>query len=86
MMKFFHHQIVLFINQKKNIFNFPNLAWIGIAAALIFAFLNLFNQKPLDQGVAKLIRLEGVEKPMEEGQVLQKDDEFAIEEGLVEMA
>ena len=73
-------------NQRKNIFTFPNLAWLGIAAALIFAFLNLSNQKPLDQGVAKLIRLEGVAKPMNIEMILQKDDEFAIEEGLVEMA
>ncbi len=73
-------------NQKKNIFTFPNLAWLGIAAALLFAFLNLSNQKPLDQGVAKLIRLEGVAQPMEEGRVFHKDEEFAMEDGLVEMA
>ena len=73
-------------NQKKNIFNFPNLAWMGIAAALVFAFLNFLNQEPFDQGVAKLIRLEGVAQPMEKEMILQKDDEFAIEEGFVEMA
>ena len=73
-------------NQRKNIFTFPNLAWLGIAAALVFAFLNLLNQEPLDQGVAKLIRLEGVAKPMEKERVFRKDEEFAIEEGLVEMA
>jgi hypothetical protein len=73
-------------NQRKNIFNFPNLAWLGIAAALIFAFLNLSNQEPLEQGVAKLIRLEGTAKPMEKERILRKDEEFVIEEGLVEMA
>ena len=53
---------------------------------MIFAFLNLSNQEPLEQGVAKLIRLEGTAKPMEKERILQKDEEFAIEEGLVEMA
>ena len=71
---------------RKSMLSFPNLAWLGIAAALIFAFLNLLNQEPLDQGVAKLIRLEGTAKPMEKERVLRKDEEFVIEEGLVEMA
>jgi len=73
-------------NQRKNILTFPNLAWLGIAAALVFAFLNLSNKEPVDRGVAKLIRLEGVAKPMEKEKILQKDEEFSIEEGLVEMA
>ena len=71
---------------SKSMLGFPNLAWLGIAAALVFAFLNLLNQEPFDQGVAKLIRLEGVAKPMEKERVFRKDEEFAIEEGLVEMA
>ncbi|MBT7743001.1 MAG: hypothetical protein HN727_14435 [Opitutae bacterium] len=71
---------------SKSILSFPNLAWLGIAAALIFAFLNLSNQEPLEQGVAKLIRLEGVAKPMDKERVMQKGQEFSIEEGLVEMA
>ena len=73
-------------NQRKNILTFPNLAWLGIAAALVFAFLNLSNKEAVDSGVAKLIRLEGVTKPMDIEKVLQKDEEFAIEDGLVEMA
>ena len=72
-------------NQRKNILTFPNLAWLGIAAALVFAFLNLSNKEAVDSGVAKLIRLEGVTKPMDIEKVLQKDEEFAIEDGLVEM-
>ena len=58
-------------NQRKNILTFPNLAWLGIAAALVFAFLNLSNKEAVDQGVAKLIRLEGVAKPMEKEKILQ---------------
>ena len=73
-------------NQRKNILTFPNLAWLGIAAALVIAFLNLSNEEAVDSGVAKLIRLEGVTKPMDIEKVLQKDEEFAIEDGLVEMA
>ena len=73
-------------NQRKNILTFPNLAWLGIAAALVIAFLNLSNKEAVDSGVAKLIRLEGVTKPMDIEKVLQKDEEFAIEDGLVEMA
>ena len=73
-------------NQRKNILTFPHLAWLGIAAALVFAFLNLSNKEAVDSGVAKLIRLEGVTKPMDIEKVLQKDEEFAIEDGLVEMA
>ena len=73
-------------NQRKNILTFPNFAWLGIAAALVFAFLNLSNKEAVDSGVAKLIRLEGVTKPMDIEKVLQKDEEFAIEDGLVEMA
>ena len=71
--------------QRKNILTFSNLAWLGIAAALVFAFLNLSNKEAVDSGVAKLIRLEGVTKPMDIEKVLQKDEEFAIEDGLVEM-
>ena len=71
---------------RKNILTFPHLAWLGIAAALVFAFLNLSNKEAVDSGVAKLIRLEGVTKPMDIEKVLQKDEEFAIEDGLVEMA
>ena len=73
-------------NPRKNILTFPNFAWLGIAAALVFAFLNLSNKEAVDSGVAKLIRLEGVTKPMDIEKVLQKDEEFAIEDGLVEMA
>ncbi len=73
-------------NHRKNILTFPNLAWLGIAAALVFAFLNFSNKEAVDSGVAKLIRLEGVTKPMDIEKVLQKDEEFAIEDGLVEMA
>jgi len=73
-------------NHRRNILTFPNLAWLGIAAALVFAFLNLSNKEAVDSGVAKLIRLEGVTKPMDIEKVLQKDEEFAIEDGLVEMA
>jgi len=73
-------------NHRKNILTFPHLAWLGIAAALVFAFLNLSNKEAVDSGVAKLIRLEGVTKPMDIEKVLQKDEEFAIEDGLVEMA
>ena len=72
-------------NHRKNILTFPHLAWLGIAAALVFAFLNLSNKEAVDSGVAKLIRLEGVTKPMDIEKVLQKDEEFAIEDGLVEM-
>ena len=70
----------------KSILSFPNLAWMGIAAALVFAFLNLSNKEPVDEGVAKLIRLEGIAEPMDQERVLQKGEEFAIEQGLVEMA
>ena len=73
-------------NHRKNILTFPHLAWLGIAAALVIAFLNLSNKEAVDSGVAKLIRLEGVTKPMDIEKVLQKDEEFAIEDGLVEMA
>ena len=73
-------------NPRKNILTFPNFAWLGIAAALVFAFLNLSNKEAVDSGVAKLIRLEGVTKPLDIEKVLQKDEEFAIEDGLVEMA
>ena len=73
-------------NHRKNILTFPHLAWLGIAAALVFAFLNLSNKEAVDSGVAKLIRLEGVTKPMDIEKVLQKNEEFAIEDGLVEMA
>ena len=73
-------------NHRKNILTFPHLAWLGIAAGLVFAFLNLSNKEAVDSGVAKLIRLEGVTKPMDIEKVLQKDEEFAIEDGLVEMA
>ena len=72
-------------NHRKNILTFPHLAWLGIAAALVFAFLNLSNKEAVDSGVAKLIRLEGVTKPMDIEKLLQKDEEFAIEDGLVEM-
>ena len=72
-------------NHRRNILTFPNLAWLGIAAALVFAFLNLSNKEAVDSGVAKLIRIEGVTKPMDIEKVLQKDEEFAIEDGLVEM-
>jgi len=84
---------------RKSILGFPNLVWLGIAAALVFAFLNLSNKEPVDKGVAKLIhkepldeavakliRLEGIAKPMEKERILQKGEEFAIEQGLVEMA
>jgi len=71
---------------RKSIVSFPNLAWMGIAAALVFAFLNLSNKELVDEGVAKLIRLEGIAKPMDKERVLQKGEEFTIEEGLVEMA
>jgi len=86
-------------SERKSILSFPNLAWLGIAAALVFALLNLSNKEPVDEGVAqlvhkqpfdegvaKLIRLEGIAKPMDKERILQKGEEFAIEQGLVEMA
>jgi hypothetical protein len=72
-------------SERKSILSFPNLAWMGIAAALVFALLNLSNKEPVDEGVAKLIRLEGIAKPMDKERVLQKGEEFVIEQGLVEM-
>ena len=71
---------------RKSILSFPNLAWMGIAAALVFAFLNLSNKEPVDEGVAKLIRLEGIAKPMDKERLLQKGEKFSIQEGMVEMA
>ena len=42
-------------SERKSILSFPNLAWMGIAAALVFALLNLSNKEPVDKGVAKVM-------------------------------
>ena len=65
---------------------FPKLAWIGIAAAVVFLFLNLQDQAPNDSGVAQVMRLEGEHLATQNNQILQKGEEFRIEQGLVEMA
>ena len=65
---------------------FPKLAWIGIAAAVVSLFLNLQDQAPNDSGVAQVIRLEGENLATQNNQLLQKGEEFTIEQGLVEMA
>ena len=65
---------------------FPKLAWIGIAAAVVFLFLNLQDQAPNDSGVAQVMRLEGENLATQNNQILQKGEEFRIEQGLVEMA
>ncbi|MBT5380914.1 MAG: hypothetical protein HN675_00885 [Opitutae bacterium] len=70
----------------SSILTFPKLAGLGIAVALVFAFLHLLKNEPVEEEVAKLIRLEGIAKPVDKERVLHKGEEFAIEEGLVEMA
>lgn len=73
-------------SQPTSIFSFPNLGWIGLAAALAFAFINPFFQEQPEPGVAKLIRLEGDHAFSSEKRILHKDEDFKIKEGLVEMA
>jgi hypothetical protein len=65
---------------------FPKLAWLGVAAAVVLLFLNLQDQIPNDPGVAQVMRLEGENLVFKQKQVLQKGEEFIIEQGLVEMA
>ena len=65
---------------------FPKLAWIGIAAAVVSLFLNLQDQAPNDSGVAQVIRMEGENLATQNNQLLQRGEEFTIEQGLVEMA
>jgi len=65
---------------------FPKLAWIGIAAAVVLLFLNLQDQAPNESGVAQVMRLEGENLATQKNQLLQKGEEFTIEQGLVEMA
>ena len=66
--------------------SFPKFAWIGCAAALVFALFYLSNEKPIELGVAQVIRLEGEDHGHHQNQFLKKGEEFTIEQGLVEMA
>ena len=66
--------------------SFPKFAWIGCAAALVFALFYLSNEKPIELGVAQVIRLEGEDHGHHQNKFLKKGEEFTIEQGLVEMA
>ncbi len=72
--------------RSTQILGLSGWAWIGLAAALAFAFINPFVQKQPDPGVAKLIRLEGNHAVSPEKRILHKDEKFDMKEGLVEMA
>ena len=66
--------------------SFPKFAWIGCAAALVFALFYLSNEKPIELGVAQVIRIESEEESSNQDRILKKGEEFTIEQGLVEMA
>ncbi len=65
---------------------FQKLAWLGVAAAVVLLFLKLQDQAPQNPGVAQVMRLEGENLVFQQKQVLQKGEEFIMEQGLVEMA
>lgn len=74
-------------SHKTNRFiSFTKFAWIGLAAALAFAFIYVTKDQPFDPGVAQVIRLEGGNHGHHQNQFLKKGEEFTIEQGLVEMA
>ena len=66
--------------------SFPKFAWIGCAVALVFALFYLSNEKPIELGVAQVIRIESEEESSNQDRILKKGEEFTIEQGLVEMA
>lgn len=65
----------------------PFRAWLGIAAAVVFAFVGMFHPwHSHDPGIASLIRIESSMTDFAAGDVFYKGDRLRVEDGLVEMA